>query len=68
MPHTYSVNGAARDWQPGLTVRQVLTAEDFDGDWFAVALDGAVVPSSRWTVTPVPANSELDVIQPCQGG
>lgn len=68
MTQTYRVNGATRSWRPGITVDQTLAAEGLDGRWFAVALDGAVVPSSQWADTAVPVGSELDIIQPCQGG
>lgn len=68
MPATYLVNGTIRPWQDDLTVQQVLDGEPSDGAWCAVAVNGAVVPSSQWATTPVPVDAEIDVIQPCQGG
>lgn len=68
MTHTYRLNGDARTWQPGITLRQTLTTEGMEGTWFAVALNGAVVPASQWDGTAVPPDSELEIIQPCQGG
>lgn len=68
MTHTYRLNGEVRPWRAGISVRQTLTIEGLEGTWFAVALDGAVVPASQWAVTAIPLESELEIIQPCQGG
>lgn len=68
MTRTYRLNGDTRCWRPGITIRQTLTTEGVDGTWFAVALNGEVVPSSQWAETSVPDDSELEIIAPCQGG
>ncbi|HWC21916.1 MAG TPA: sulfur carrier protein ThiS [Flexivirga sp.] len=68
MTQTYRLNGDTRSWQPEITVRQAVTAAGLEGTWFAVALNGAVVPASQWAGTEIPLNGELDIIQPCQGG
>lgn len=68
MTQAYLLNGESRPWRAGITIRQTLTIEGMEGTWFAVALNGAVVPASQWAVTAVPLESELEIIQPCQGG
>lgn len=68
MIQSYTVNGDARPWRAGTTVDAIVTDAGIDGRWVAVAVDGVVVPSSRWPDTAVPPGSAVDILQPCQGG
>lgn len=68
MPDTYRLNGTAHPWQAGLTVEQTIEDAGLEGTWFAVAVDGAVVPATRWPLAEVPNGAEVEVLQPCQGG
>lgn len=68
MPDTYRLNGTTHPWRAGLTVQQTIADAGFDGSWFAVAINGAVVPAAQWPQAEVPNGGEIDVLQPCQGG
>lgn len=63
-----TVNGAATELPDGATVA-VLVAERSGGhDRVAVALNGDVVPRSRWTATPLAPGDRLEVLAPTAGG
>ncbi|WP_265446711.1 sulfur carrier protein ThiS [Flexivirga meconopsidis] len=68
MADTFRLNGDARPLRPDTTVSTMLEQEGFDGAWFAVALDGAVVPSSAWAKTAVQPGAEVEIVRPAQGG
>ncbi|MCU1605404.1 MAG: thiamine biosynthesis protein ThiS [Modestobacter sp.] len=67
-----TVNGAPTDLADGTTVA-VLVAALVAGrsgrhDRVAVALNGDVVPRSRWTATPVNPGDSVEVLAPTAGG
>jgi sulfur carrier protein len=63
-----TVNGAPTDLAEGATVA-VLVAERSSGhDRVAVALNGDVVPRSRWTATELSPGDRLEVLAPTAGG
>jgi sulfur carrier protein len=66
---TARVNGVERRLEPGTTVSALvrsLGVESARG--VAVALDGAVVPSSAWKRTEVRDGQELEILRAVQGG
>ncbi|HEV7728060.1 MAG TPA: sulfur carrier protein ThiS [Modestobacter sp.] len=63
-----TVNGDPTDLAEGATVA-VLVAERSSGhDRVAVALNGDVVPRSRWTATELSPGDRLEVLAPTAGG
>lgn len=79
-PITYTLNGKPADLAPGETVRDLLhalTARELGADGrtaegtplgLAVAVDGAVVPRSRWATTTIAPGAEIEVVEAVQGG
>ncbi|WP_432559722.1 sulfur carrier protein ThiS [Granulicoccus sp. GXG6511] len=77
---TYTVNGQPADLTQGATVRDLvrtLTAKEVGADGrtpdgaalgLAVAVDGAVVPRSRWATTTLEPGAEVEVVEAVQGG
>ncbi len=63
-------NGRPLDVPAGATVRDVvrLLGADPDERGVAVALDGAVVPRSRWSLTAVLALQRVEVVRATAGG
>ncbi|NNG41156.1 sulfur carrier protein ThiS [Flexivirga sp. ID2601S] len=68
MADTFRLNGEERPLPAEATVSRMLASEGWDGAWFAVALDGAVVPSSQWHSTTVAPGAEVEIVRPAQGG
>jgi sulfur carrier protein len=61
-----TVNGASAELPPGATVATAV-AERAAGR-VAVALNGEVVPRSRWETTDLAAGDSLEVLAPTAGG
>lgn len=79
-PHVLTVNGEPREFDAPVSVRDVAaaltgraiapdgTAADGGRLGVAVAVDGAVVPRSRWDTTVPEAGARLEVVTAVQGG
>lgn len=77
---TYTLNGQPAEFADGATLRDLvrsLTSKDVGADGrtvegaplgLAVAVDGAVVPRSRWATTPINPGAEIEVVEAVQGG
>ncbi|MDO5682655.1 MAG: sulfur carrier protein ThiS [Propionibacteriaceae bacterium] len=77
---TFTLNGKDAELSEGTTVRDVLAeltgkAVGDDGRTsdgaalgIAVAVDGAVVPRSRWATTTLTSGAEVEVVEAVQGG
>lgn len=77
---SYTVNGEPAELAEGSTVRDlvaVLTEQDVSADGrnaagaplgLAVAVDGVVVPRSRWVSTNLAPGAEIEVVEAVQGG
>ena len=63
-----TVNGAPADVEETATVATVVAARSGGHDRVAVALNGDVVPRSRWTATPLTAGDALELLAPTAGG
>jgi sulfur carrier protein len=73
MSITISVNGTDRTVAEGTTVADIVTdvtghAADDDQIGVAVAHDSAVVPRSRWNITELAPQAEIEIITAMQGG
>lgn len=64
---TITVNGEVTTLNPGGSVRDVLSAMDMPDKGIAVAVDGAVVPRSRWDAALVDG-ATVEVLTAVQGG
>jgi sulfur carrier protein len=64
------LNGEARELQDGATVNDAVAASGAqpDGRGVAVAVDGEVVPRSRWADTNLDEGQRVEVLQAVQGG
>lgn len=71
-PVTITLNGEPRELEPGARVDAVvaLVAGDRAGErrGLAVAVDGEVVPGSRWESTPLADGQTVEVVAAIQGG
>ncbi|MEJ5928534.1 sulfur carrier protein ThiS [Corynebacterium sp. H128] len=61
-----TVNGSPYRPTPGETVQQLIQAQIGRTAGIAVAIDGAVVPKSRWEDTPVAG--DVEIVTAAQGG
>ena len=62
------VNGEAKTFDDGATVRAVAESLDLPEQGVAIAVGGDVVPTSAWDATPLTAGVEVDVLTAVQGG
>jgi len=70
VPLRVTVNGAGTELPADSSVAD-LVARTFgsrSSDGVAVALNGAVVPRSRWAQTVVPAEAAVEIVTATQGG
>jgi len=67
---TVLVNGQAREVGAGVTVGGLLLAlgHDPSGAGIAVAVNGEVVPRSRWDGTALAEDDRVEVLSAAQGG
>lgn len=64
-----TINGTARDLPIDRgTLAAVLQALDLAGKRIAVELNGAVIPRSRYTDTPVASGDRLEIVGAVGGG
>jgi sulfur carrier protein len=63
-----TVNGAPTELAAGATVAALVAARSSGHDRVAVALNGDVVPRSRWTATELSPGDRLEVLAPTAGG
>lgn len=61
------VNGESREID-SKSVAALLSELEYEGTHFAIALNYDVVPRNRWSVTPLNAGDEIEIIAPRQGG
>ena len=65
---TIRVNGQEHAVAPDQNIDDLLASLDLPRRDVAVALDGAVVPRSRWQGTRVPDGTTVEVVAAMQGG
>lgn len=63
-----TVNGTRTDIDPALTVAALMAARGEIPRRVAVALNGEVVPRSRWETTGLADGDRLEVLAPTAGG
>jgi sulfur carrier protein len=63
-----TVNGVPADLADGATVAALVAARSDGHDRVAVALNGDVVPRSRWAATELAPGDRLEVLAPTAGG
>jgi sulfur carrier protein len=63
-----TVNGDARAVEDGTTVEGVVAVLDRGPGGLAVAVNGDVVPRSRWATTPLSTHDRVEVLTAAQGG
>lgn len=69
MTGTISLNGTPRPLSAA-TVAALLEQQEIGADarGVAVAVNGAVVPRSRWSATPLRAGDAVEIVRARQGG
>jgi len=69
MMETIRVNGSDRPLRSP-TLAALLSDMDISGEarFFAVALNGAVVPRACWATTSVRPGDEVEIVRPTRGG
>jgi sulfur carrier protein len=63
-----TVNGVATDVEANATVSTVVAARSDGHRRVAVAVNGEVVPRSRWATTGLAAGDAVEVLVPTAGG
>jgi sulfur carrier protein len=63
-----TVNGTNADVDPALTVAALIAARGETPRRVAVALNGEVVPRSRWETTGLTDGDSIEVLGPTAGG
>lgn len=61
-------NGERLDVPAGTTVADLVARMGSDGRGVAVAVDGEVVPRSRWSAEVVPDGARVEVVTAAAGG
>jgi sulfur carrier protein len=62
-----TINGEPRD-AVASTVRELLAALEYDGSFFAVAVNRAVVPRGCWDQPILREGDKIEIVTPRQGG
>jgi sulfur carrier protein len=65
---TVEVNGEPRELADGVTIADVVRSLVDVERGVAVALNGEVVPRSRWSATRLAAGQQIEVLRAVQGG
>ncbi len=63
-----TVNGKPLAVSEPLTVAELVALLDLPDRGIAVALNGAVVPRTRWQESHLPASADVEVLTAVQGG
>ena len=63
-----TVNGQSRTFRDGLTLNRLLSAERADTRGFAAAVDGVVVPRTRWAALVLVDGQSVELLTAVQGG
>ncbi len=63
-----SINGEVRRLEEGMTVADALGHLGFEGEGFAVAVNGEFVPRAAYPEHRLQDGDQLDVVAPVQGG
>lgn len=63
-----TVNGEDHALSEGLTMRQLLADLSMPEKGIAVAVDGTVLPKSRWDATTVEKGWTIEILTAVQGG
>jgi sulfur carrier protein len=62
------INGKTQTVHQPATLTDIIKLQGYEGDFFAVALNRICVPRSRYAVTVVNENDEIEILSPMQGG
>lgn len=62
------VNEDPLEWQPGMTVADILRARNFRFPLLIVTVDGTFVPKAEYATAPVPDGAEVKVVHLISGG
>ena len=65
---TITVNGAARPFDPGMSVADLVRDLALEGKRIAVELNGEIVPRSRYAQTRLAAGDRLEIVGAVGGG
>lgn len=63
-----TVNGEKKELPAKLSLAQALPHLGFEGNYFAVALDGAFIPRSEYAMRELQGGEALEILAPRQGG
>jgi sulfur carrier protein len=62
------VNGKITTIASGLNIKEAITALEYKGEGFALALNGTFVAISTYETTIVRENDSIEILAPVQGG
>lgn len=70
MSATISVNGVEKAASTASTIAELLAAENVDpaARFLAVAINGAVVPRSKWDGAAINPGDAVEIVSPAPGG
>jgi sulfur carrier protein len=62
------VNGDPLQWQPGMTVRDVLRARNYKFPLLIVSVGETIIPRAEYDTTTVPDGADVRVVHLTSGG
>jgi len=62
------VNDVPLDYEPGMTVRDILKKRNYVWRMIAVFVNGELVPKAKYDATQVPDGAEVKVVHQIAGG
>lgn len=68
MTITVHINDEPTPMRPDITVAALIAERYADRRWLAVAVDGQVVPRSRWAEHPLYDGAAVQILTAVQGG
>lgn len=68
MSITVTLNGQTEHYEAGTTVDTLVVRKGWCEQTVAVAVDGIIVPRSRWREASIPSGADITVLSPMQGG
>lgn len=63
-----TVNDLPLEYEPGMTVRDILKRRNYIWRMIAVFVNGELVPKAKYDVTQVPDGAEVKVVHQIAGG
>ncbi len=68
MKNIFYLNNRLEDWQPGMTIRDLLEKKIFTFPMLVVKINGTLIKKSEYAVAKIPENADVQIIHLMSGG